>query len=371
MMRHAACDDCLRRAWLVDRLAPSIEVAARQAPVRELLSLDSAALRAAVREDGPDTREADATACRARLEAAGLWAVCRCDDRYPSGLRDAADAPWTLFGRGAPGLLELLEPERCVTIVGARRATSYGREAARQLASELACAGLCVVSGMAYGIDSCAHEGALESGGATVAVLGSGPDVPSPGGRTGLWRRISGHGLVLSERPPGGRPFRWSFPARNRIMAALSTITVVVEARRRSGSAITVDIAQDLGREVGAVPGPITSPASAGPNGLLSDGALVVCGAGDVLDRLGCESLVPSAGPSLSEPAARALAAVAAGAATPDAVIRASGLASGQAMAALSELELGGYVTDAGRGRVAATGRLPSAEEMPPDPHKP
>ena len=172
-----------------------------------------------------------------------------------------------------------------MTIVGARRATSYGREVARELGRELAAAGMIVVSGLAFGIDGCAHRGALDAG-RTIAVLGCGPDVAYPSSHRTLWRRICETGLVISEFPPGATPWRWTFPARNRIMAALSGMTVVVEAATRSGSLITTDLAADLGRDLGAVPGPVTSRASAGPNGLLASGAHLVRDAQDVLDAM-------------------------------------------------------------------------------------
>ena len=172
-----------------------------------------------------------------------------------------------------------------MTIVGARRATSYGREIARELGRELAAAGMVVVSGLAFGIDGCAHRGALDAG-RTIAVLGCGPDVAYPASHRTLWRRICEAGLVISELPPGATPWRWTFPARNRIMAALAGMTVVVEAATRSGSLITTDLAADLGRDLGAVPGPVTSRASAGPNALLASGAHVIRDAQDVLDAM-------------------------------------------------------------------------------------
>ena len=144
---------------------------------------------------------------------------------------------------------------------------------------------------MAFGIDACAHRGALDTG-RTVAVLGCGADVAYPASHRSLWRRIQERGLVLSELPPGTGAWRWSFPARNRIMAALAGMTVVVEAAQRSGSLITADLAADLGRDLGAVPGPVTSRTSAGPNDLLAGGACLVRDAQDVLDAM----LGPGAG---------------------------------------------------------------------------
>ena len=123
-----------------------------------------------------------------------------------------------------------IKPQAAVTIVGSRRATSYGREVARDLSRELSAAGLVVVSGLAFGIDACAHRGALDAGGRTIAVLGCGPDTPYPAAHRGLWRAIAETGAVISELPPGSTPWRWSFPARNRVMAALAGMTVVVEA---------------------------------------------------------------------------------------------------------------------------------------------
>ena len=202
-----------------------------------------------------------------------------------TALREAPNAPWALIGRGDPVMLEGLEPSKTVTIVGARRATTYGREVARELGRELAGAGMVVVSGLAFGVDACAHRGALDAG-RTFAVLGCGSDIAYPAAHHSLWRRTCERGLVLSELPPGASPWRWTFPARNRIMAALAGMTVVVEAAERSGSLITAEAAADLGRQLGAVPGPVTSRTSAGPNGLLAGGAHVIREAQDVLDAM-------------------------------------------------------------------------------------
>jgi DNA processing protein len=219
------------------------------------------------------------------LVAAQCWACCRHNDRYPTGLRVAPGAPWALIGRGDPARLERLDPSACVAVVGARRATSYGREVARELGRDLAREGVLVVSGLAFGIDACAHRGALEAG-STVAVLGCGPDTAYPATHRALWRRICEEGLVLSELPPGTGAWRWTFPARNRIVAGLCAMTVVVEAAQRSGSLITANLAADLGRELGAVPGPVHSRASAGTDDLLAGGACLVRGASDVLEVL-------------------------------------------------------------------------------------
>ncbi|MSO40630.1 MAG: DNA-protecting protein DprA [Solirubrobacterales bacterium] len=353
-LEPAACDRCLRRAWLVGSLAGHIERATADSPGKrspELLALPNRELAKAL-----DRRDGEMLAARAsslntlglrgRVSEGGGWACCRHDPRYPEGLRGWDQAPAVLFARGKVSLLERLRPGGCVTVVGARRASSHGRGVATELGRELAAAGLVVISGMALGVDSCAHAGALEAGGATVAVLGSGPDVPHPASKRRLWRRLGEEGLVLSELPPGQTPRRWTFPARNRIMAALAAITVVVEARCRSGSLITASMAQDLGREVGAVPGAVGSSGSEGTNSLLRDGAQVIRGAQDVLDSLlgpGAPRLERS-GASLEPALARVLDLVDGGCSSADAVAREGRLAAAEVAGALTRLELLGFV---------------------------
>src|SRR5437763_1581466 len=157
---------------------------------------------------------------------------------------------------------------------------------ARALARGLASSGVTLVSGMAFGIDSAAHSGALAGGGATVAVLPGSADRPYPTSKRKLHREIVAAGAAVSALPPGAEIRRWMFPARNRVIAALSAITVVVEAGGRSGSLVTARCARELGRSVGAVPGRVTTPRAAGPNALLADGARVVRDTQDVLDAL-------------------------------------------------------------------------------------
>lgn len=354
MAEPVACLECLRRSWLLAALGPYVEkIATGEVGSRspELLRLSNEDL---VEVAAPKV----GSQMLARLESlseerlleelllAECWACCRHGELYPDSLRDAADAPWALIGRGDPQLLDGLEPFGTVTIVGARRATSYGREIARELGRELAGAGMVVVSGLAFGIDACAHRGAIDAG-RTIAVLGCGPDVAYPASHRSLWRRICERGLVISEFPPGATPWRWTFPARNRIMAALAGMTVVVEAATRSGSLITTDLAADLGRDIGAVPGPVTSRASAGPNALLASGAYVIRDAQDVLDALlgpGRKTIEPVR-PDLALDLEAALAAVEAGHCTCDAVASATGLSGPAAATALSRLELLGYLT--------------------------
>jgi DNA processing protein len=272
-------------------LAPYIEkvsIAASGAPVTDLFCLNNEDLARSVAPAVAERLLGEVAAISERaltdpLEASSCWASCRHDLLYPQSLREAADAPWCVYGRGDPALLtELAHSAGVVAIVGARRASTYGREVARSLGRELAAAGITVISGLAFGVDACAHRGALEVG-RTIAVLGCGPDVAYPASHRSLWRRIQENGLVLSELPPGTGAWRWSFPARSRITAAMAGMTVVVEAAERSGSLLTAEIAANLGREVGAVPGPVTSRTSAGPNDLLADGASLIRNADDVL----------------------------------------------------------------------------------------
>lgn len=364
MVEPRACPDCLRRSWLLALLGPYIERLATGSPGSrspELLRLSNEDLVAAAAPKIATQLLARIGALSERhladeLGTAQCWACCRHSDLYPPGLRDAADAPWALIGRGDPALLDGLEPLGVVTVVGSRRATSYGREIARGLGRELAAAGMVVVSGLAFGIDGCAHRGAIDAG-HTVAVLGCGPDTAYPAAHRSLWRRICEEGLVISELPPGATPWRWTFPARNRIMAALAGMTVVVEAAARSGSLITADLAADLGRDLGAVPGPVTSRASAGPNNLLAGGACLVRGAQDVLDAmLGAGAKrIERGGPSLDPGLAAVLASVESGADSCDAVAADLVLSGPEAAAALARLELLGYVTCSAMGIYSRT----------------
>lgn len=353
MSPPSGCPGCLRRAWLLARLAPYIEriatgeVGSRSA---ELLGLDDGPLARAV---APKDAERLLTEVgrigeprmRAALEAADCWACCVHDDLYPEALTVAPDAPRALIGLGDWKLLSRSLPAEAAAVVGARKASGYGREVARRLGYELAVTGLIVVSGMAYGIDTAALAGAIDAGPA-IAVLGNGADLAYPAANRRLHRRIRERGAVLSELPPGTTPWRWTFPARNRIMAALAQITVVVEGARRSGSLITADIAAQLGRDVGAVPGQVTSRTSEGPNQLLAGGALVIRGAQDVLDAMLGPGVVDVGriGPPLEPELATALAAVERADGTCDAVAAELGAASSTAAVALARLELLGYL---------------------------
>jgi DNA processing protein len=204
------------------------------------------------------------------------------DEAYPRLLREIPHAPAVLYMKGSL----LPEDELAIGIVGTRRATPYGADMARRIAMDLARGGVTVVSGLALGIDTVAHHGALDAGGRTVAVLGCGVDVAYPSRNRKLAGRVIEHGALLSEYPLGAKPDARNFPARNRIISGLSKGVVVVEAPSRSGALITASFAGDQGREVYAVPGSARSPASAGCHALIRDGATLVTAAQQILDEL-------------------------------------------------------------------------------------
>jgi DNA processing protein len=286
-------------------------------------------------------RRFDAGAFLATLAAAGLRWLGRADAGFPELLRSIHDPPPGLFLRGTADAEVLSEP--AVAIVGARACSGYGAGVARSLGRELAAAGLVVVSGLARGIDAEAHRGALESSGRTVGVLGCGIDRDYPAAHRELARRICEQGLLISEYAPGVEPAPWRFPARNRLIAGISVATIVVEARERSGSLITADLALEEGREVFAVPGEITSGLSRGSNALLRLGATPLTAATDVLEALGIEPPAVEP-PPVSPVAARVLDALDEGAASIDELVTRAALDAGALAAALAELELAGLV---------------------------
>jgi DNA processing protein len=292
-------------------------------------------------------RTFDEGACLCRLSELGIRWVARGDERYPVRLRSIHDPPIGLFVRGR-GSLDLLDAP-CVSIVGARACSQYGSEVATMLGSQLARAGVVVISGLARGIDGAAHRGALRTG-VTAAVLGCGIDRDYPRAHGSLAAEIVASGLIVSEYAPGVEPAPWRFPARNRIVAGLADATVVVEARVRSGALITADLALEEGREVLAVPGEITSHLSAGSNALLRLGATPVTAAADVLEALGVApptDAPPDAPTGLSAAAEAVRALVADGAIPFDEIARRTGLEVSVVSAALVELELLGLTTEA------------------------
>ena len=358
----SACDNCLRRSALIAALAPHIERARRNhRHIAELLALGDGDLLDALaggRRDELERAQAtfDPASARERIAGAGLEAVCRHDASYPPRLGQAADAAAVLHVAGDRARLNALAggDAPAVAVVGARRAGPDSLEVARGLGRGLAAAGVTVVSGMALGIDSAAHAGALEVGGPTLAVLASGADVPYPPSKRGLYRAIVKTQAAVSEMPPGFRPFRWCFPARNRTIAALASLTIVVEAAERSGSLITAELAQDLGRAVGAVPGAVTDARASGSNALLRDGALVIRHAQDALDEaLGIGVATALAGPraqELEDSLRALLRRVENGCDTVSDLAATPGEAQ-SAMAGLAELELLGFLRRGPGGR--------------------
>jgi len=351
-----ACDPCLRRAFLVAHLAPRIAglLDRPSGRVAGLLALSDEAFVAAAAGESADDAWAfvealDLDAMRKALSHVEALAICRHGGEYPPLLQQLADPPAALFGLGSARALRALREEPAVAVVGTRRASPYGAEVAYALGRGLGAAGVPVVSGLALGIDGTAHRGCLDGNGLPVAVLACGPDVVYPRRHRRLYERIRAEGIVLSELPPGSRPFRWSFPARNRIMAGLARMTVVVEAAEPSGSLITAEFARDLGRAVAAVPGRVTSSFARGTNGLLRDGAVPVTATEDVLDELfGVGIRRP---PPLSEdrklpgePQLRAVLEAADRFGSVDSIAHETGLTAAETRSALGRLEAEGYL---------------------------
>jgi DNA processing protein len=295
---------------------------------------------------------ADPDADLARAAAVGGRLLIPGDLEWPSQLDDLGErAPWALWVRGAADLR--MSCLRSVAVVGSRAATSYGTQVASVLGSDLGAAGWTVVSGGAFGIDAAAHSGALAARGCTVAVLACGVDVAYPPRHDALFARVAADGLLVSEVPPGAAPHRGRFLVRNRLIAALTRGTVVVEAALRSGALSTAREAQTLGRLVMGVPGPVTSAMSTGVHRELRQGALLVEGCPDVLELVGSigADLAPDRrGPEgprdhLDPLARRVLDAVPVRrAATVDSVARTAGVAPAEAHAALGLLEIEGLV---------------------------
>jgi len=299
-------------------------------------------------------------------------ALTRGDAGFPSSLAEVPDAPATLHVRGA-----LLDADAlAVAIVGSRRATPYGLEVAETLAADLAARGVTIVSGLARGIDSAAHRGALRVGGRTLAVLGSGVDVIYPPENRRLAAEIAARGALVSQFAPGTPPLPHNFPTRNQVIAALSLAVVVVEAAEKSGSLITARLAAELGREVLAVPGRITAPESRGANRLIQDGAHVAMGWDDVVgvlperwkacvvaDRALAGQVAAEGDPDASKRSSvggtgtQVLALLGEDPIDIDHVIERSGLGAGRVSAALLELELEGRVRQIEGKRFVRIGR--------------
>ncbi len=295
---------------------------------------------------------ADPDADLAAITALGGRFVCPGDTEWPAQLDDLGDQrPIGLWVRGRPSLR--LWALRSVAVVGARACTEYGTHVATTLAAELTEAGWTVVSGAAYGVDGAAHRGALTTGGATIGILASGADVHYPPGHAELIERIAQQGILVAELPPGDHPTRSRFVLRNRVIAALTRGTLVVEARLRSGSLITARRARELGRITMGVPGPVTSALSAGVHELLRTETQLVTDAADVIELVGAmgDDLAPARrGPvlprDLLHPAvARVLDALPGrGTALPEAIARRAATGLDETMTRLNELHTLGYV---------------------------
>ncbi|MEI6688177.1 MAG: DNA-processing protein DprA [Thermoleophilia bacterium] len=284
--------------------------------------------------------------------------VLRGDASYPARLEELADPPRSVFVRPPvePAGVETLLTSPLVAIVGSRGASAAGIAFASRLAGELAASGVGVISGLARGIDAGAHQGTLDRGGRTVAVLGCGIDRDYPSATIPLARRIAVDGAILSEYPPGTPPAPFRFPERNRIVAALADATIVIEAAARSGALITARLALDLGRDVLAVPGAPWSSGAEGTNLLLKDGALPLTCAADALVCLGLDpgtSRVDD--PAVDASARRVLAALRREPASADVLAARCGLTSSAAAALIAELELKGLLVRELDGRLVPT----------------
>lgn len=270
-----------RLAALID-VCGSVE-AAWKAPIQRLKEsgLDRRSLESLL----ATRRSLDLDAAWQRVVQSGARVYTWNDDDYPENLRQVPLSPPVIFVQG-----ELVEEDRlAVALVGTRQASAYGREVARGLASELAHNGVTVVSGLALGIDATAHEAAIEAGGRTLAVLGSGVDQIYPAKNRKMALALIQQGALISEYSLGTRPEASNFPPRNRIISGLSLAIVVIEAGQRSGALITAKFAAEQGRDVFAVPGSILQPSSAGCNALIQDGALPLLSINDLLEQLHLE----------------------------------------------------------------------------------
>ena len=276
------------------------------------------------------------------------------DPGYPTELLETADPPILLFAMGNLGLLQ--HPQR-LAVVGSRNPTPQGEQNAHDFAQALAAAGVCIVSGLALGVDGAAHSGALDAGGATIAVVGTGLDRVYPRRHLALAHRIAEHGLVLSEFVLGTPPTAANFPKRNRIIAGVSQGTLVVEAALASGSLITARLAAEMGREVFAIPGSIHATQAKGCHALIRQGAKLVESAQDVLEDLRFDFARPTAAtgspvadvqlPSLSADESRLLDAMGLDPVGLDALQARTGWETAQLQACLLELELEGLVSRA------------------------
>jgi DNA processing protein len=379
-MSHA-CESCLARGRLIGMLAPRFErIADRNIrSISTLLARPEDELLAAAGHkphEFDELKRAARMAARTDTEADRMrdgGAVCIHGDLYPPRLRELADPPRALYFTGPlDRMLGLTSgAQRPVAVVGSRAASPPARHAARELGRGLAAAGIPVVSGLAFGIDAAAHHGAVDAGGPLIAVLGSGADAAHPKTNRPLYTRVRAIGTVVSELPWGQVPFRWTFPARNRIMAALAEMTVVVEAAVQSGSLITVDFAHALGREVGAVPSMPGVSTSEGSNELLHGGAAFIRGPADVLDLMfGVDvrtRLMRPQGGDAADPRIAAILDVLTAGGPLDEARERSGRTARELRTALARLERQGMIRKAGfAGYVPTAGPAPDVPKLEP-----
>lgn len=290
-MEHTAVVDSLRLSLIIGISPRTLAgLLARFGTARQVLDAPFAEVAACA---GLETAQALALGPDARLverslrwgERPGHHMVPLGDDAYPAALREITDPPLLLYARGRIDLMRA----SCFAIVGARSASSQGREDARAFARALSDAGLCIVSGLAHGVDAAAHHGGLEGRSSSIAVMGTGPDVIYPGDNRDLALRLADSGCLLTEFCLGMPPLAENFPRRNRLISGLSRGVLVIEANARSGSLITARFAAEQNREVFALPGSIHSTLSKGCHKLIKDGAKLTEGVADILGELGLE----------------------------------------------------------------------------------
>jgi DNA processing protein len=367
--RTSAKVDRDRAAWVALALTPGIGPSRLQALVEACHSpLGALSAPFEFLRSIPGLTTAAATALASATLAQGEEALARTerlggrvlvpdDPAYPELFRTIAEPPAALFLLGRAELLG----RPAVAVVGSRDHTPYGADVARSVAWQAAAAGVVVVSGMARGLDAVAHHAALEADGGSIGVLGNGLSVIYPSANRRLYEAMSDRGLLLTEFPPGERPHAGSFPRRNRLISALARVTVVVEAALGSGALITADAALDQGREIMAVPGPITSPQSAGTNRLIRDGAAPLLEPEELLAHYPDarpSSATPPAPPafsplpdSLADPEYAVATLLGADTASADELHLRSGRPAGEVLAALSSLEVLGLVERRAGGR--------------------
>ncbi|MFA6612256.1 MAG: DNA-processing protein DprA [Dehalococcoidales bacterium] len=283
-----------------------------------------------------------------KLEKNGIQALIYHDEDYPARLREIPDYPPVLFLKGAL----LASDGMGFAVVGSRVPTTYGKQVTRELAGGIAQTGLTVISGLARGVDTIAHQAALEAGGRTIAVCATGLDIIYPASNHVLAEKISRQGAIVSEYPPGTRPRPEYFPRRNRIMSGLSLGVVVTEARHESGALITARLALDYNRDVFAVPGSIYSPNSLGTNALIGEGAKLVGSVNDILEEINLFPAIPLKKAVSIKPESRTEKLLVDALATEplhiDEIVRNTGLPASEVSSTLAMMELKGWVKQVG-----------------------